>query len=315
MATGTQWTESPSGVWRNHALSTRLRWNAIQRMVFAPFPTPEPGYGAGRGENITIPRMGAITEPTSPVLSEDERIPEDKHTISVTSITVQEIGRAHRVTEKFLKLSKYSMKNKIHQWLEKQLGLSLDTLIAAAFKGCKVKYTPLTATTNQIDTAGAVTQAAGSNWDMFHADEGVDYMYNTLRVPFIGGNHYVGIFNWKSLRGILNDPLFVEWYRYQSPKHIYPGEEFRVGPFRYISTNHTNALSATKGTGSILGEGVCFGDDAVAAAIATDPHVRVAKTDDYGRSLGAAWYGMLAYGEPFPTSNAGEGKIVHVTST
>jgi len=161
VATGTQWTESPSGVWRNHALSTRLRWNAIQRMVFAPFPTPEPGYGAGRGENITIPRMGAITEPTSPVLSEDERIPEDKHTISVTSITVQEIGRAHRVTEKFLKLSKYSMKNKIHQWLEKQLGLSLDTLIAAAFKGCKVKYTPLTATTNQIDTAGGGGQGGG----------------------------------------------------------------------------------------------------------------------------------------------------------
>jgi hypothetical protein len=37
--------------------------------------------------------------------------------------------------------------------------------------------------------------------------------------------------------------------------------------------------------------------------------------EDYGRSKGVAWYGIFEFGLIWDTGNAGEAKIIHVTST
>ena len=81
-----------------------------------------------------------------------------------------------------------------------------------------------------------------------------------------------------------------------------------------VCANHSNAL-AKVGTNSVLGEGVVFGADAVAAAEVMTPELRAAVPQDFGRSKAIAWYGILGYDETYGTSNAGEARIVHVGST
>ncbi len=83
---------------------------------------------------------------------------------------------------------------------------------------------------------------------------------------------------------------------------------------RFIETNHANALG-TVGTNSVLGEGVVFGRDSVALAEVQTPEMRAAIPQDFGRSRAVAWYGILEFGIIWDTSNAGEGRIVHVTSS
>jgi len=43
--------------------------------------------------------------------------------------------------------------------------------------------------------------------------------------------------------------------------------------------------------------------------------MQLTQTTDYGRSKGIAWYGMMGFGEVWPTANPGEARIIHITST
>ena len=88
----------------------------------------------------------------------------------------------------------------------------------------------------------------------------------------------------------------------------------RIENVRFIETNHSNALANNLGTGSVLGEGVVFGEDACAMAEAMTPELRAAVPGDFGRSKAVAWYGVLAFGLPYNTGNAGEAKTLHITS-
>lgn len=83
-----------------------------------------------------------------------------------------------------------------------------------------------------------------------------------------------------------------------------------------MEVNNTNSLSATLGTGSVLGEAVFFGDDPVAMATVIDPELRAKESGDYGRSKGVAWYGVYGFDQIwYDSANAGEARVVHVTSS
>ena len=84
---------------------------------------------------------------------------------------------------------------------------------------------------------------------------------------------------------------------------------------RFIEVNHTSALSASLGASGVLGEGVFFGQDAVAMALVEDPELRAGIPEDYGRRKSVAWYGILEFGVIWDTANAGEARIVHLTSS
>ena len=50
-------------------------------------------------------------------------------------------------------------------------------------------------------------------------------------------------------------------------------------------------------------------------AEAMAPELRAAIPSDFGRSKAVAWYGILAFKLIWDTGNAGEARVVHVTST
>lgn len=306
--------DAPTGTYKSHAMSMDLRLAATEDSMFMEHVSPESDFGKGKGETITITRIANVSEPTSATLSETDRIPEDDFTLATTSITVVELGRSIPYTSLSTDLSEFDLENPIQRKLRDQLRLTLDTKIADAFKACQLKYTPTGLASYTTATSGTAGAAATVNMNVYHVEELHDLMYDTYHIPPAEGDDYIGIFRTLSLRGIKRDPAWEEWKKYTDPQAKFNGEVGRLENIRFKQTNHANALGKI-GTGSVLGEGVVFGEDAIVMAEALSPELRAAMPQDYGRSKGVAWYGILEFGEPFPTSNAGEARIVHVAST
>lgn len=309
------WTwDAPSGVYKNHAMSTDLYMAALEDSVFMDFVQGVKGFGRKRGETVTLTRVATVAEPTSAVLSENMRIPEDVFSLSTTSITVSEIGRAIPYTDLSMELSEFDLESPIQRRLRSQMKLVLDTMVATAFKQAKVKYVPTSMTAATVTTNGTAGTSALENMNVYHVEEIADYLYDTLRAPPYDDEDYVGVFRQLGLRGIRRDPAWEEWHKYTDPQAKYNAETGRLENIRFVRTNHANAL-AKKGTNSVLGEGVVFGEDAVAMAEVETPELRAAIPSDFGRQKAVAWYGILQFGLIWDTGNAGEARVVHVTST
>jgi len=309
------WTfDAPAGVFKSHTLSSALRKAAIAECKFLQFVKPEPGYGKGKGDTITISRISNIAEPTNGRIVEAMRIPEDDLTITTVAVTVNEWGRSVPFTSFAQDLASLDLENAVQVKLRDQMKLSLDTGAAGGFKVAKIVATPLTATTIEFDTGGVPLSVAGSGLQLFHVEQIRDYMFDTLHVPAYEGDDYIALINTKSKRSLIDDPAWTDWVKYTDPTHKYNGEIGRIENIRFIEVNHNQALSNSLGAGGVLGEGVFFGADAVAMAVAQDPELRAAIPQDFGRLKSVAWYGILDFGIIWDTANDGEARIVHLTS-
>lgn len=306
--------DAPSGVYKNHDMSSMLRFAAIAETKFMQFVKPEPGYGKKKGESITITRVSNIAVPSNGRLSENNRIPEDEMVISTVAITVSEWGRSVPYTSLSEDLGKFDMENMIQKKLRDQMSLVLDKAAAAGFKQAKVKATPDGVASIQFSTNGTAPATALANLNVYHIEQIRDYMYSTLNIPYYSGDEYIALVSTKAKRGLVSDPNWETWHKYTDPQSKYKSEIGKLEGIRFVEINNQAALSPSLGTGGVLGEAVFFGDDAVAMAVAEDPELRAAIPQDFGRAKSVAWYGILEFGIVWDTGNAGEAKVVHVTS-
>lgn len=310
-----QWTfDAPTGVFKNHDMSMRLRVAAIAETKFMQFVRPEPGYGKKQGESITITRLSNIAEPTDGRLAENQRIPEDELVLSTIAVTVSEWGRSVPYTSLSEDLGTFDMENMIQRKLRDQMALVMDKAAAAAFKLAQVKAIPDGVASLVFDTDGTASTTATVNMNVYHVEQIRDYMFSTLLVPPLEGDDYIGLVSTKAKRGIINDPAWEQWHKYTDPSNKFNSEIGRLENIRFIEINNSNALSGSLGSGGVLGEAVIFGEDAVTMAVAEDPELRAEIPKDFGRLRSVAWYGILEFGIIWDTANAGEAKIVHVTS-
>ena len=306
--------DAPTGVFKSHAMSKRLYMAALENTVFMDFVKPVDGYGRKMGDTVTLTRIATISEPTSANLTEGNRIPEDTYSISTTSVTVVEIGRSVPFTSFAEDLTFFDLENGIQRRLRDQMGLVMDTKAATAFKTAQVKYIPTGLAAGTFDTDGTASTSATANWNVFHVEEIRDYLFDTLQTPTWEGDDYIAIFRTLGLRGIKRDPAWEEWHKYTDPQAKFNNEIGRIENVRHIETNHNNALGK-QGTNSVLGEGVVFGADAIVMAEVLTPELRAEIKGDFGRARAVAWYGILEFGIIWDTSNAGQARIVHVTSS
>lgn len=307
--------DAPTGVYKNHDMSSRLRMAAIAETKFVQFVTPEPGYGKKKGESITITRVSNIAVPTSGELAENQRIPEDQLTLSTIAITVVEWGRSVPYTSLSEDLGMFNVENMIQKKLRDQMALVMDNAAAAAFKTGKIKAEPTGVSSINFDTGGVPTQQATVNLNVYHVEQIRDYMHSNLVIPYYEGDDYVCLISTKGKRGIISDPAWETWHKYTDPESKFKSEIGRLENVRFVEVNNLGALSGSLGLNGVLGEAVFFGDDAVSMAVAEDPELRAAIPQDFGRSRSVAWYGILQYGIIWDTANPGEARIVHVTST
>ena len=74
------WTlDAPSGVYKDHALSSKIREAAIADAQFMRFLRPEPNFGKGRGQSVTITRVLPLARATR--VSELDRLPSGRPAI------------------------------------------------------------------------------------------------------------------------------------------------------------------------------------------------------------------------------------------
>lgn len=309
-------SDGPSGVHKNHKLSAKIRMAAIAQAKLMQFVKPESGYGKKMGESVTITRVSNVTVPTDDTLNENVRIPEDNISLSTQAISVSERGRAIPYSSLSLDLSHFDLQNAIQKKLRDQLSLSLDIKASDAFSAGMVKAIPTGIAATTFDTDGTASSAAVSNLNMYHIEQIRDYMFGTLHIAPFMGDDYICVLSYKAKRGIMNDPNWKDWQKYTDPSKKFNSEVGRIENIRFVEQNHTASLSATLGTGSVLGEAFFFGEDPVTMAVVQDPELRAKESEDYGRSKGVAWYGIYGFGQIWSDSaNAGEARVVHLTSS
>jgi len=311
------WTfDAPTGVYKNHDLSSKIRMASIAQAKFMQFVNTEAGYGKKKGESVTITRVSNVSVPSSDILVEEATIPEDSISLSTQALTVYERGRAIPYTSLSLDLAHFDIENAIQKKLRDQLQLSLDIAAAAAFKTGQVKAIPTGVSALTFDTDGTASSAAVANLNVYHVEQIRDYMFSTLNIMPYSGDDYMALIATKAKRGLMSDPAWQDWKKYTDPSAKYNGEVGRIENTRFVEVNHTSALSGSKGTGSVLGECVFFGEDPVAMGVVVDPELRAKESADYGRSKGVAWYGVYGFEQIWDDSaSAGEARVVHVTSS
>lgn len=277
--------------------------------------TSEDGFGRKKGEDVTITRVSNVTVPTSDILIEEERIPEDSISLSTQSIAVYERGRAIPYTSLATELAHFDLVNAIQRKLRDQLALSMDNAIFTAFKAGQYKLIPTGIAALTADTDGTASSAAVANLNMYHMAQIRDIMYSTLNIKPYQDGEYVMLAATKACRGLKTDPEWQDWHKYTNPEAKFKGEVGKLENIRVVEVNRTDALSATKGTGSVLGECVAFGEDAIAMATVKDPEL-VAESSDFGRSKSVAWLGIYGFDQVWKDSaTAGECRVVHITSS
>lgn len=307
--------DAPAGVYKNHALSADIRMAAIAQTICMQFVGTEEGLGKKKGESVTITRVSNVAVPTSDILDERSRISEDTIALSTQAIATYERGRAISYTSLSLDLSHFDLANAIQKKLKDQMKLSMDYNASVAFKAGQVKATPTGIAALTIGTSGVAPGTAVSNLNVYHVEQLRDYMFSNLLVQPMSDGNYAMMISTKGKRGIMRDPKWEEWHKYTDQEKKYNSEIGKLEQVRFVESNNTASFSGSLGTGSVLGEGVIFGEDAVAMGVIIEPELRAKESQDYGRSKGVAWYGDYGFAQIWGDSaTAGEARSIHITS-
>lgn len=303
------WTlDAPSGVYKDHALSSKIREAAIADAQFTRFVRPESSYGMGKGQSITITRVFPLAKATR--VSELDRLPSGRPVIDTLSITVSEWGFKIPMTEFEKNLTYFDLTNQFQRVLRDQMRLTMDDMNADAFKSTPYKYTPVS-TGGVFSTTGTAGATADTNLSISDLRNIHDEL-RELKCPKYRNGKYVGILSTKAARGVKNDPEYKDW---QAPTTSGPFMDARlrdVEGFMLIETNHDDALSGSLGTGGVLGEAVFFGQDAVVMATVDEPELRAGLPEDLGRFRDTGWVGTLESGLVW--DDADYARVIHVTS-
>lgn len=300
--------DAPSGVYRDHALSSQIRRQAIADAQFMKFLRPEPGFGKGKGQSITITRIMQL--PLAGRVSELDRLPNARPAINTKSVVVSEWGFKIEMTEFEKNLSSYDLTNQFQQLLRDQITLTTDVMAADAIKLTPIKYTPVS-TGGVIATNGTAGGTADVNLSI--ADlRAIHDELRGLKAPYFRGGKYVGILGTRAARGIKNDPEYKDWLAPTTSEPFVAGMLKSIEGFDLYETNNANSLLDLVGASTVCGEAVFFGADAGFLAVVENPELRAGIPEDLGRFREVGWVGTLEAGLTWEIASAA--RAVHVTS-
>lgn len=305
--------DHPSGTYKNHALSSKIREQALANTQFMKFTTPEPGFGKKKGESVTITRLKRL--PLANRVSETDRLPSGRPPVSTKTVSVSEWGYKIPVTNFEKQLAFYDIMNPFQAALRKQIELTMDVMAAQAFKLTPIKYVPTTSGQN-LTTNGTPNGVATSNMRVADLRDIHDYLSGTLKIPPFKNGKYVGILSTKAARGLKNDEEYKDWIAPTSSQPLMDGQLKDIENFTLLESNNygyeADALDNTAGNSGVLGEAVFFGADAVGTIEVEAPELRMGLPEDLGRFQEVGWHGIM---EAFLTwEEAALARVIHVTS-
>lgn len=304
----------PSGVLKDHALSTQIRREAIADVQFMKFLRSEPGYGKHRGQSVTITRI--LQLPLAGRVSETDRLPSGRPAIQSKSVTVSQWGFKIPVTQFEMDLAHFNMMNPLQAALRDQMSLTMDVMAADALKTTPVKYIPAVSG-GVFDTDGTPSTTSDRNWSIADLRAIHDYMRQpTLAgaapVPKFRNGKYVGILSTRAARGIKNDPEYKDWQAPTSSMPFITGMLKSVEGFDLFESNHGAALADLAGASVTTGEAIFFGADAGFLVEVERPELRAGIPEELGTFREVGWVGTLEAALTWETATLA--RVIHGTS-
>lgn len=127
----------------------------------------------------------------------------------------------------------------------------------------------------------------------------------TNNAPKVNGQYYICICSPHQARTLRDDPEWIDASHYGAPEQIFNGELGRIEDVRFIVTtmmpsgaageNELGYVADLKGAGkegADVYQAVIFGEDYYALAESLAPEIRTDDTEDFGREVKIAWYGI-----------------------
>lgn len=305
--------DAPSGVYKNHTLSEKVRRQALANTVFFKYLTPEPGFSRKKGESITLTRI--LRLPLANRVGETDRLPGGRPPIETKTVKISEWGYKVPMTAWESDLTHFDLPGNIEQTLRDQIELTMDVMAADMFKLTPIKYVPLSTGFN-IDTDGTPTGTSDRNLSVADLRAIHDYLSGDLKAPTFSNKKYVGILSTQAARGLKNDPEYKDWLAPTTSQPLMDGVMKDIEGFTLIETNNfgyeRDALSKFAGSSVTTGEAVFFGADSAGLLEIQSPEIRMGVREDLGRFYDVGWVGKL---EGFLTwERASLARVVHVTS-
>lgn len=305
------WTfDAPTGTYRNHALSSDIRRQAIETAQFMKFARPEPGYGKKRGESVTITRV--LRLPLANRVAETDRLPSGRPAIETKQVSVSQWGFKIPVTEFEKNLSHFDIMNPFQASLRDQIALTMDKMVADAFQRTLYKYVP-TVAGGTFSTNGTPAALSTRNLGIQDLRRIRDELNGTLKCPTYRGGRYVGILSTQAARGIKNDPEYKDWLAPNTSAPLMDGQLRDVEGFMLIESNHFSALDNSSGSSTVLGDAVFFGADAAGLVQVQAPEIRAGIPEELGTFQEVGWVGTLEAFLVWETASLS--RVIHVTST
>lgn len=285
------WTfDAPTGTYRNHALSTDIRREAIADTQFMKFMRAEPGFGKKKGESVTITRIMKL--PLASRVSETERLPSGRPAIETKTVSVSQWGYKVPITEFETHLTHFNLMDPIQSALRDQITLTMDVMCSTAMKLTPLKYTPL-ATGGEFVTDGTADSLSNRNLEVQDLRRIHDRLHGDLKAPKFKNGKYVGILSTRAARGLKNDPEYKDWLAPTTSDPLISGRLKDIEGFALFETNHTDALSDLIGTSLTTGEATFFGADAGGLVKIMDPEIRTGIPEELGTFREVGWVGTL----------------------
>ena len=301
--------DAPSGVYKNHAMSSEIRREAMFDVQTLKFLRPEPGFGKRRGDTITITRFMQL--PVAGRVCEQDALPQGRPAVNTRSLTVGEWGFKVPVTEFEENLTHFDLSNYIQQMLRDQMALTMDLMGATALKLTPVKYTPQTGG-GIFSTTGSAGGTATANLAVSDLRQIRDQLRKT-KTPYFRGGQYVGIMSTRCARGIKNDPEYKDWVAPHENQPMIMGRMKDVEGFMMLETNNIYSFADLVGASTVCGEALFFGADPGFLAVIENPELRAGLPMELGRFREVGWVGTLD--ATITWDQASLARVIHVTST
>ena len=302
--------DAPTGVYRNHALSTQIRREAIADTQFMKFMRAEPGFGKKKGESVTITRIMSL--PHAQRVSETERLPSGRPAIETKTVSVSQWGFKIPMTEFETHLTHFNLMDPFQQALRDQINLTMDVMCADALKLTPVKYTP-TSTGGEFVTDGSADSLASRNLEVQDLRRIHDRFHGDLKCPRFKNGKYVGILSTRAARGLKNDPEYKDWLAPSTSDPLITGRLKDIEGFALFETNHIEAMADLVGSSTVCGEAIFFGADAGGLVRITDPEIRAGIPEELGTFREVGWVGSI---EAFLTwERPSMARCIHLAST
>jgi N4-gp56 family major capsid protein len=306
---GQSWgVAADGGYMANPELSNELRIAAQPMMRFMQFIRQQPDYGKGKGEQLDYEKITDVeTAANVDGLSEYNPMPETKFAVRKASLTAREYGNSVPWTGKLEILARWDPSVPVLRTLRNDMAKTMDRITSRHFKASGVCYTPTgttgtptyTWTAGNTDAVGKPTVAATRNALVSDVQNIRDRMADDYRIPPYDGEHYICLASTYFLRGIKNDPYFINAALYGDPDRLFFGEVGMIEGVRFIEVNHRASLAPFPIGSPVCGEAVFFGEDPVVQGVAMAPEIRAKIPTDFGRSKGLAWYFLGGWATPW----------------